>query len=181
MYFGGDFVHIINQRYLFRGGILNIIIVYDSVFGNTEKIASAVAEAMRSAGEVKVVRVDEAVAEQVKTVDLLIAGSPTNGFMPTPAMQKFLNGLIDNECKGVKAAAFDTRVGGKDVGLGVRMLVRVGGFAAPRMAAILRKKGFSMVVSPEGFLVKGKNNTWSIVEGEIERAAEWAKSVLNAS
>jgi len=56
---------------------MKVLIVYDSVYGNTEKVAKAIGDAIT--GEVKVLRVGELNSSELKTFDLLIVGSPTQG------------------------------------------------------------------------------------------------------
>jgi len=68
---------------------MKVLIVYDSVYGNTGKIAKAIGDAIT--GEVKVLRVGEVNSSELKTFGLLIVGSPTHGGRPTPAIQDFLN------------------------------------------------------------------------------------------
>jgi len=63
------------------------LIVYDSMYGNTEKIAKAIGDGLT--GEVKVVRVGEVNPAELKTFDLLILGSPVHGGRPTPAIDVF--------------------------------------------------------------------------------------------
>jgi len=50
-------------------------VVYDSVYGNTEKIARAIGGAI--AGEVKVLRPGEVNSSDLASLDLLVVGSPT--------------------------------------------------------------------------------------------------------
>ena len=57
---------------------MKTLVVYDSVFGNTEKIAKAMAEAI--GGEAK--QVASVQASDLDGVDVLLAGSPTRGFPP---------------------------------------------------------------------------------------------------
>ena len=47
------------------------------------------------------------------------------------------------------------------------------GFAAPRIANSLEKKGVTLLVPPAGFVVKGIKGP--LREGELERAAGWAQ------
>ena len=56
---------------------MKALIVYDSVYGNTEKIAKAIGGAIT--GEVRVLRVDESNSAELESIDLLIVGSPTQG------------------------------------------------------------------------------------------------------
>ena len=147
---------------------MKALIVYDSVYGNTEKIARAVAEAITPSYEVKVVRVGEANPSELASTDLLIVGSPPHAGKPTPAIQDLLNKVP--KLQGINIAAFDTRVTTK--------LVRVFGYAAGRTAGNLKKKGGTLIVSPEGFFVTG--NKGPLKEGELERAAGWAKGILES-
>jgi len=87
---------------------VKVLIVYDSVYGNTEKIAKAVGDAI--AGEVRVLLVGEANSSELKTFDLLIVGSPTQGGRPTLAIQDFLNKIPEPVIRGINVAAFDTRL-----------------------------------------------------------------------
>ena len=147
---------------------MKALIVYDSVYGNTEKIARAIAEAITPSDEVKVLRAGEANPSELASIDLLIVGSPTHGGRPTPAVQNLLNKVP--KLQGIKVAAFDTRIPTK--------LVRVFGYAAGRIANNLKKKGSTLIASPEGFFVTGGQGP--LKEGELERAAAWAKGILES-
>jgi flavodoxin len=144
-----------------------VLIVYDSVYGNTEKIAKAIGDAI--VGDVKVLRAGAANISELKTFDLLIVGSPTHGGRPTPAIQDFLNGISEPDIEGVKVAAFDTR-------MSIRF-AKIFGYAAIRIADSLKKKGGTLIVPPEGFFVKDKGQEDSLKEGELERATRWAKEI----
>jgi len=147
---------------------MKALIVYDSVYGNTEKIARAIAEAITPSGEVKVLGVGEANPSELASIDLLIVGSPTHAGRPTPAVQDLLNKVP--KLQGINVAAFDTRITTK--------LVRVFGYAAGRIANNLKRKGGTLIASPVGFFVTG--NKGPLKEGELERAAGWAKGFLES-
>jgi len=147
---------------------MKALIVYDSVYGNTEKIARAIAEAITPSNEVKVVGAGEANPSELESIDLLIVGSPTHGGRPTPAVQNLLNKVP--ELQGINVAAFDTRIPTK--------LVKVFGYAAGRIANNLKKKSGTLIASPEGFFVTGGQGP--LKEGELERAAGWAKGILES-
>ena len=70
---------------------MKILVIYDSLYGNTEKVAKTIGEAIT--GDAKVQRVGEVDSSGLKTFDLLIIGSPTQGGRPTKMMQDFLNKL----------------------------------------------------------------------------------------
>jgi len=142
------------------------LIVYDSLYGNTEKIAKAIGAALT--GEVKVLRVGEVDPSELKTFDLLIVGSPTHGGRASPTMREFLDKIQAAALQGINVAAFDTRLTSR--------WAAIFGYAAGRIAKSLKKKGGTLIVSPQGFLVTGTEGP--LKEGEVERAASWAKEIV---
>jgi len=144
---------------------MKTLIVYDSVYGNTEKIAKSIGDAV--SGDVKVLRVGEVNPSELESMDLLIVGSPTHGGRPTPTIQDFLNKVPGSVIKGINVAAFDTRYSSR--------LVRVFGYAAEKIAGSLKAKGGALILSPGGFFVKGHKGP--LKEGEQERAASWGKGI----
>src|SRR5258708_16579926 len=145
-------------------------IIYDSMYGNTEKIAKAIGGGLP--GEVKVVRVGEVNTSELKTFDLLIIGSPVHGGRPMPAINVFLKKLPSNSLQGMIVAAFDTRFESEEQGIGLRILMSVIRYAAQRIAKDLEKKGGRLVAEPEGFIVENKEGP--LKQGELERAINWA-------
>lgn len=146
---------------------MKTLVIYDTLYGYTEKIARAIGVA--ADGEVKVVKVGEAVADEVAAYDFIFVGSPTQGGRHTKAMQAFLNALPVEALKNKKAAAFDTRM--------KSWWVKVFGWAANHIADVLKEKGASVVAPGEGFLVKSGKGP--LVDGEEKRAGTWAKSLMN--
>ena len=69
---------------------MNVLVIYDSVFGNTEQIAQAIGKAFGSQEDVDVIRVSDAKLEQLAGLELLLVGSPTRAFRPTKAITDFL-------------------------------------------------------------------------------------------
>ena len=149
---------------------MKALIVYDSVYGNTDKIARAIAGALTLYDEVKVLRAGEADPPELQSADLLIVGSPTHGGRPMPTVRDLLNRVLELSLQGINVAAFDTRFSTK--------LVAVFGYAAGRIAGNLKRKGGTLIASPEGFFVKGSKGP--LKEGELERAAGWAKGVFES-
>ena len=103
------------------------LVVYDSVYGNTRTIAQAIGDALP--GEVEVRMAGAVSTSDMEGCDLLIVGAPTHGGQPTEAPAGFLEGIQPSALKGVKVAAFDTRLTAK--------WVRIFGYAAPKLAARL--------------------------------------------
>ncbi len=153
---------------------MKALILYDSVFGNTEQIARAIAGAFPPA-DVALVKIDQANARQIADADLLVVGSPTRGFRPTPALADFLKALPAGSLKGKQVAAFDTRIDSADLSSPVfRFAVNLGGYAAKVLAGLLARKGGRLILPPQGFFVKDREGP--LKPGELERAAAWLKS-----
>ena len=153
---------------------MKALVVYDSVFGNTEKIAQKIGESI----DARVVKVTETGSSDLVDLDYLIVGSPTRAFNPTKDVTSFLNSLAPNSLKGVKIAAFDTRVSIEDVNNAVlTFMAKIFGFADKPIEKKLEKKGGEKAQPGAGFIVLG--NEGPLKEGELERATEWAKHIVN--
>jgi flavodoxin len=158
---------------------MKALVIYDSFFGNTEQIAQAIGNALGSPEDVEIIRVSNVKPEQLMGLKLLIVGSPTRGFRPTPAISNLLKSIPKNGLKGAKVAAFDTRFTIDEIESSVfilRILVNLFGYAAKPIADKLEKKGGELVIPPEGFFVEGTEGP--LKEGELERAADWAKQIM---
>ena len=156
---------------------MKALVIYDSAFGNTAQIAQAIGSALGSQEEVTVRQVGNVMPEQLTDVKLLIVGSPTQGFKPTKAITDFLKGTLARGLKGMKVAAFDTRIAASDVKPAfVRFIVNMGGYAAKPIADSLKQSGGELIMPPEGFFVEGKEGP--LKAGELERAADWAKHIV---
>jgi flavodoxin len=160
------------------------LVVYDSCFGNTEQVAEAIGRALGAAlgspGDVGLVRAGDVRPEQLAGLLLLLVGSPTQKFRPLASGTGFLKRIPPNGLKGVKVAAFDTRFTQSAIEK-VRILaffVNIFGYAARSIAAALQKKGGDLATPPEGFYVADTEGP--LLEGELERAAGWAKQIVAA-
>ena len=156
---------------------MKVLIVYDSVFGNTEQIAQAMGNSLGSKENVETLRVNDVKIEKITGLDLLIVGSPTRAFRPTKAITNFLKRIPTNSLNGVKVTAFDTRFSLSSIeSSAIRFIVKTGGYAAKSIANRLKKKGGDLIMPPEGFLVTGEEGP--LKKGELERAADWVKLVI---
>ncbi|MCL4560692.1 MAG: flavodoxin family protein [Chloroflexi bacterium] len=155
---------------------MKTLVIYDSVFGNTEKIAQAIAESLGSRGSVEILKVGQVAPEQLAGYDLVVVGSPTRGFRPTEAVAGLLKRVRSMTLKGMRVAAFDTRLKADELDKAwFRFLVKTGGYAAKRIADQLKKAGGNLIVPPEGFYVEDTEGP--LKAGELERAASWAASI----
>jgi flavodoxin len=155
---------------------MKMLVVYDSVFGNTEQIARAIGNGLGGAEDVGIVRAGDVRPEQLTGLKLLVVGSPTRGFRPTGAVKQVISSIPRGGFEGVKVAAFDTGIALSDIeSSALRFFVRLFGYAAKPISEKLRKKGGELIIAPEGFFVKDVEGP--LKEGELERAAAWAKKI----
>lgn len=153
------------------------LVVFDSVFGNTEKIARSIAGALENQTDVEVMSVGQVKTLSLTNLKLLIVGSPTRSFRPTPETTAWLQSLPVNCLAGVKVAAFDTRIPEKTFkkNLFLRIFSKMVAYAADPIAKELTAKGGSLGGSPTGFYVAESEGP--LVEGELDRAVNWAKNL----
>ncbi len=157
---------------------MKALIVYDSFYGNTEQVAQAIGRALETQAEIQMVRVSSVQSGQLSGLNLLIVGSPTRGFRPSPLISKWMGGIPVNALEGVKVAAFDTRIPWEKMPWFLRGMARMFGFAAPAISGWLQRKGGTLAAAPEGFYVTDTKGP--LKEGELERAAAWAKQIAGA-
>jgi flavodoxin I len=143
--------------------------VYTSLFGNTEKIAMAMGQALNA--DVKKPLFGVLSVGDLAKYDLIIIGSPTQDGRQMPSIRALLDVVPPEGLKGKKVAAFDTRHKWKWVG--------IWGYAAPRIAQTLEAKGAVLVAPPVGFYVYGTKGP--LLPGEVERAAIWARGLQEKS
>lgn len=165
---------------------MKTVIVYESMFGNTERFATEIRDTLRAAGEsVALADIRNVRPYDLLGSDLLVVGAPTHAFsMSRPStrdeavhrgadpgravlgMREWLTLLDDGfpACADRPlVAVFDTRVS---------RVRRFPGSAAHRAARVLRAQGFRMATEPHSFYVDDVTGPPS--EGELAEARQWA-------
>ena len=168
---------------------MHALVVYESMYGNTHRIAEAIARGLRSAYTVQVISVTGARYEHVGRYDLIVAGGPTHAHgmsRPGTRQSAISSGRVKADhlqvepdaggmglrawldtlgfCSG-HAAAFDTRLQGYAL---------LTGSASKGIAAMLRHHGFQLVAEPISFLVDRHDH---LLPGEEERAEHWGATL----
>jgi flavodoxin I len=151
-----------------KGIAMNALVVYDSLYGNTEKIAQTVAAVLDTFGPTRIQPVAD-VSSIPPDTDLLVIGGPTHGHAVNAGITSFLERLETSAVSGIAVTAFDTRVDWP---------VLLSGSAAKGIGKQLRRKGGNLIVEPGSFLVDSREGP--LKDGELERAASWAQQIVNA-
>ncbi len=157
---------------------MKTLIVYDSFFGKTERVAQAIAAVLGKPPEVELRRVAEYTPEDLSGVQRLIVGSPTHNFWPSPRIQAFLAALPEEALRGLQVAVFDTRLVKERFPLFLRFIFRQDIYAGRHIAAALRMKGAQLLAPPQGFMVE--DSTGPLAQRELERAQAWARRLGQA-
>ncbi len=157
---------------------MNVIVVYDTLHGNTQRVASVIAEQMAPLGNVRLYRVDQVPA--MTDTDAWVIGGPTHAHGMSRPLSAFLTHLQRNRLTGLAAATFDTRFHYPRL---------ISGSAAHSAAHQLRRSGCQMVTEPTSFFVKqgpkpedgGKPDpaTERLLDGELDRARAWGASLVD--
>lgn len=169
---------------------MRALVVYESIFGNTQQVAQAIAEGLREAdAEVELSEVSEA-AGKLDGAELIVLGGPVHAWSmtrpstrrgardqaaqdhiepvsPGIGIREFLDELGAEEGKPVAVATFDTALQHKWV---------PSGSAAKPAARRLKKRGYHLIAKPEHFYVEDSEGP--LRAGEAERARTWAKSLI---
>ena len=162
---------------------MHALIVFESMFGNTEVIARAIAEGVSSRMPVQVVEVSAAPDEIGPEVALLVVGGPTHAFgmsrpqtredatkqaqgnvvSPGAGIREWLTGLT--RTGAVPVATFDTRV----------KTGWVTGSAARGAKKRLHAKGFTDSTAARSFYVQGVPGP--LIDGEAASARQWGEQL----
>lgn len=132
---------------------MKAVVLYDSAYGNTRRIAEAIAGSLRDV-DAEATQVPGFRPETLQEGDLLVVGSPINGWRPTPIVMAALEALGPDQLNGVRAAAFDTRV---------RLFIH--GDAAGKLSEELRRRGAEIVAAPPALLREGNGRSAPVRRG----------------
>ena len=164
---------------------MGALIVYESMFGSTRRIAHAIASGLRPALSVDVAGVDEVPGELGTVspdVSLLIVGAPTHLFGLSTSKSRLAAGkraaqpmaMADLGLRDWLDALPQTTRPRDVLAFDTRLRVRgVPGSAAKAAAKRMRKRGYRLLWPPQSFFVADLTGT--LVEGEEQRARMWGR------
>ena len=154
---------------------MKALATYYSRFGNTRRIAEAIAETLAHAGSARALCMEELCADDLHDADLVVVGSPTHYQAVPKTVRAILKALPRGSLKGKWVATFDTSL---EMSGPIMLLT-----AAHGVMGRLRRLGGKKAVRAESFLVKAGDSPPEgepdlLYDGEVERAREWAQAVL---
>ena len=151
---------------------MQTLVIYDSKFGNTEKIAHAIGRGISSVSEVRVATTFEATQTLASRPDLVLVGGPTQNHGPSAGLREFVKNA-PAAIRGVPTGCFDTRYRGP---------ILLMGSAASAVAKDLAKSGTTLVAPAESFFIvrHGPMELQTLEPGEIERAEAWGRALATS-
>jgi hypothetical protein len=175
-----------------RSGMKRALVIYESMYGNTEQIGRAVGDGLGEVMPVDVVEVGSAPTEMSPDIGLIVVGGPTHALgMSRPAtredaakqarsplvssgigVREWLSSLNPPDHQDMPlAAAYDTH-------LDHPMVVRRLGSAGASIAKQLHQLGFTTATEPEHFWVSGTEGP--LRDGELERSRDWGRALADS-
>ena len=147
------------------------IVVYDTSYGNTKKIAETIAGTLKESGiEVDLFDVKHVKKLSAKDYDFLVLGSPTRFGTMSFAMRGFLGKVKNEEWMNKPFTAFDTENP-------ENMEEKKEYSAAEKISEKLRAKKMNQLLPVMKALVLGQKGP--LKEGEIERTKEYARTLAS--
>ena len=150
-----------------RESMKRAIIIYESIYGNTKKIAESIAEGMKQAGDIEceVMKTGEIHhTDDLAAFDIILFGCPNHNQEPARNMLKFLDRVAIVGLEGKIGAAFDTYTGGNK------------GVALKKLEAVIQDKIPGLTLIIEGFSALVDDRKGPLAENETARALEFGSS-----
>jgi flavodoxin len=156
---------------------MKTLVIYDSQFGNTERLAEVIAQRLGADAPLWAADGAAKAALELRDWELLVIGAPTQNHTVSPTMRALLQGLPHGALKDAHVAVLDTRY---------RMARLLSGSTADWIAACLVRAGARLVVPPESFFVERdapqpgeqrRHNHERLEADEEERAHAWASAL----
>jgi flavodoxin len=152
---------------------MKTIILYDSLYGNTRKVAENIGSVLKLSSS-SIISVKDAKIDNIKKCELLVTGSPTHGGWYTEAFKKFFSKIKDGDLNNIKVAVFSTGTSKDNEGTFIKFVINMFGYATEKLAKDFEKKGAN-VIAKNTFLVKGKEGP--LRPKELDRAKKWANEI----
>jgi hypothetical protein len=167
---------------------MRALVVYESMYGNTKRVADAIADGLATQMSVETVEVSLAPLAIETHIDLLVVGGPTHvhgmttAFTRAQAIKQATTQVVSPgigmrewleqaraAAPSIPAAAFDTRIKGAAI---------LTGSAASGYAKRLRDASFRVIAPAESFFIATKApQDDALLEGELEHARAWGSEL----
>jgi len=147
---------------------VKVIVCYESKYGNTKRLAEAIAEEMRRLGgtEVTTSALKEVDIDGLANCDILLLGGPTHFGGPTRRVTKFIDALGKRNVNGKSVAVFDTYLG-EDFEKSVK-----------KMEDQIRAQVPGLKILAPGLSIRVEDIKGPIAEGELLKCKDFVKQLV---
>ncbi len=143
---------------------MRVLVIYDTVSGNTERIAQLIAEELAASGNEVSCRMQSVSGEEdFVGVPLWVIGSPTHWGRARFRFSTLLRNALKDAGKDHDFVTFDTRY------------EKVHSGAADRVHRLLVKEGLRPLMGPQFFVVEGSE----LRKGEEEKARDLGRTIAS--
>ncbi|MEM3666969.1 MAG: flavodoxin domain-containing protein [Candidatus Bathyarchaeia archaeon] len=146
---------------------MKVIIVYESKYGNTMRVAETIIEGMNEIGgiEASLSGLEEIDFNKIPSYDVILIGSPNHIGGPTRGIKGFIDKLGELRLEGKKFVVFDTYMG-KDFEKAVKKMEKQVNEKVPGLKRLA-----------PGLSIKVQGIKGPIVEGELQKCKEFGKKI----
>jgi flavodoxin len=146
--------------------LVRVIVVYESKFGNTRRVAETIIEGIDEVERVEAALREPGQVEPAELLgyDLILIGSPNHYGAPTEGVKGFIDGLGEIGLEGGRGAVFDTYLGAGFFGKAVRGMEKRLGERVPGLALVV-----------PGLSVRVERSRGPIAEGELPRCRDFGR------
>jgi|YelNatPaOPRAMG01_1025707.scaffolds.fasta_scaffold32463_3 flavodoxin len=147
-----------------------VIVVYESRYGNTKRVAESIIEGIKEVGGVEVSLKELKELGDVKRIaeyDVTLIGSPNHVGGPTRGIKSFIDKFSELPLTGKKFAVFDTYLG-RDFEKAVK-----------KMEKRIKEKAPDLKQVTAGLSIKVKGIKGPVEEGELAKCVEFGKNIAN--
>lgn len=156
---------------------MNILMIYESVYGNNKKVAELIKGHLEEKHEVRMLHVDQFHAGLLSDTDWLIVGSPTRVFHPMKTISRALKKVNKLTFDKGQVSLYDTRMDLSSLDNSfLEFLHKIRGTAADTMEERMSKKGLQIIGNPIGFIVDDTEGPLKL--GEDERVKAWCEDIM---
>ncbi|MGZ7199891.1 MAG: flavodoxin family protein [Halobacteriota archaeon] len=158
---------------------MKALIIYDSLFGNTEKVARALASGLKEGGvDVDCVKAAEMDVGGLRAYDVLVIGSPTHKRGLSEPMKAFTERLNEVDVTDVKGFAFDTKQEPRLLtgSAGKRIEQKM----KQRRVLVVKPHASAIVLGREGPLAEGVEARFTQIGIELGRLVHDERSLTEA-
>jgi len=137
-------------------------VIFDTRYGNTEKIAKSFETGLREAGiQTVCVNAKDVPVDSLKQYDLICVGAPTEGFTASKPMKELFGKLKSIDLSGKYGFAFDTRLDW-----------RLSGSAAKYIEKELSSLGLQILTLRESAIVFASKERGAITGARLKEGEE---------